>query len=41
MVGNYKKVVNEAGGIKTTEPKNVQRDMSKLMDMFKCTRPIY
>lgn len=34
MVGNYKKVVNEAGGIKTTEPKNVQRDMSKLMDWY-------
>lgn len=34
MVGDYKKVVNEAGGIKTTEPKNVQRDMSKLMDWY-------
>lgn len=34
MVGNYKKVVNEAGGIKTTDPKNVQRDMSKLMEWY-------
>ena len=34
MVGDYKKVVNEAGGIKTTEPKNVQRDMSKLMEWY-------
>lgn len=34
MVGDYKKVVNEAGGIKTTDPKNVQRDMSKLMEWY-------
>ena len=34
MVGDYKKVVNEAGGIKTTDPKNVQRDMSELMEWY-------
>lgn len=34
MVGDYKKVVNEAGGIKTTDPKNVQRDMTKLMEWY-------
>lgn len=34
MVGDYKKVVNEAGGIKTTDPKNVQKDMSKLMEWY-------
>lgn len=34
MVGDYKKVVNEAGGIKTTEPKYVKRDMSKLMEWY-------
>ncbi len=34
MVGDYKKVVNEAGGIKTTDPKNVQRDISKLMEWY-------
>ena len=34
MVGDYKKVVNEAGGIKTTNPENVQRDMLKLMEWY-------
>lgn len=34
MLGDYKKVVNEAGGIKTTDPKNVQREMSKLMEWY-------
>ena len=34
MVGDYKKVVNEAGGIRTTDPKNVQKDMSKLMEWY-------
>ena len=34
MVGDFKKVVNEAGGIKTTDPKNVQRDMTKLMEWY-------
>ena len=34
MVGDYKKIVNEAGGMKTTDPKNVQRDMSKLMEWY-------
>ena len=33
-VGDYKQVVNEAGNIKTTLPKNVQRDMTKLMDWY-------
>lgn len=34
MVGDYKEVVNEAGGIKTTDLKNAQRDMSKLMEWY-------
>ena len=34
MGGDYKKVVNEAGGIKTTNPENVQRDMLKLMEWY-------
>lgn len=33
-VGEYKKLPNEAGNIKTTEPKNVARDMSKLMEWY-------
>ena len=33
-VGEYKKLPNEAGGMKTTEPKYVQRDMIKLMELY-------
>ena len=33
-VGDYKQVVNEAGSTKTTSPKCVQRDMTKLMDWY-------
>ena len=33
-VGEYKKLPNEAGGMKTTEPKYVQRDMIKLMEWY-------
>ena len=31
VVGNYKKLANEVGGLKTTDPKNVERDMKKLL----------
>lgn len=34
-VGDYKKLANEVGGLKTTEPKNVERDMKKLLDWYK------
>lgn len=33
-VGNYKKLANEAGNMKTTLPKNVQKDMVKLMQWY-------
>lgn len=33
-VGEYKKLPNEAGGMKTTEPKYVPRDMRKLMEWY-------
>ena len=33
-VGDYIQVVNEAGSTKTTSPKYVQRDMTKLMDWY-------
>lgn len=33
-VGEYKKLVNEAGNMKTTLPKNVQKDMVKLMQWY-------
>lgn len=34
VVGNYKKLPNEVGGLKTTEPKNVERDMKKLLEWY-------
>ena len=33
-VGDYKKLANEAGSMKTTLPKNVQKDMVKLMQWY-------
>lgn len=33
-VGGYKKLANEAGSMKTTLPKNVQKDMIKLMQWY-------
>ena len=32
IVGDYKKLPNEVGSLKTTEPKNVERDMKKLLE---------
>ena len=34
IVGDYKKLPNEVGGLKTTEPKNVERDMKKLLEWY-------
>lgn len=34
VVGNYKKLANEVGGLKTTEPKNVESDMKKLLEWY-------
>ncbi len=33
-VGDYKKLANEVGGLKTTEPKNVESDMKKLLEWY-------
>ena len=33
-VGEYKKLPNEVGGMKTTEPKFVQREMTKLIEWY-------
>ena len=33
-VGDYKKLTNEVGGLNTTTPKNVERDMKKLLDWY-------
>ena len=34
VVGDYKKLANEVGGIKTTAPKNVETDMKKLLEWY-------
>lgn len=34
IVGDYKKLPNKVGGLKTTEPKNVERDMKKLLEWY-------
>ncbi len=34
VVGDYKKLANEVGGLKTTEPKNVERDMKELLEWY-------
>ena len=34
-VGEYKRLPNEAGNMKTTDPKNVGRDMIKLLEWYK------
>ena len=33
-VGDYKKLPNEVGGLKTTDPKNVEKDMKKLLEWY-------
>lgn len=39
-VGEYKKLPNEAGSMKTIEPKYVQRDMTKLMEWYNSLKEI-
>ena len=34
VVGNYKKLPNEVGELKTTEPKNVEKDMKNLLEWY-------
>ncbi len=34
-IGEYKKLPNEVGGLNTTIPKNVERDMKKLLDWYR------
>ena len=34
-IGEYKKLPNEVGGLNTTTPKNVERDIKKLLDWYK------
>ena len=39
-VGEYKKLPNEVGGLNTTEPKNVERDMKKLLEWYESLNEI-
>ncbi len=39
-IGEYKKLSNEVGGLKTTEPKNVEKDMKKLLEWYKSLNKI-
>ena len=39
-VGEYKRLPNEAGNMKTTDPKNVERDMIKLLEWYKALSDI-
>ena len=39
-VGDYKRLTNEVGGLKTTEPKNVERDMTKLLEWYETLKEI-
>lgn len=40
VVGDYKKLSNEVGGLKTTEPKNVERDMKKLLEWYESLKQV-
>ncbi len=39
-VGEYKKLPNEVGGLKTTEPKNVEKDIKKLLEWYESLKQI-
>lgn len=39
-VGDYKRLTNEVGGLKTTEPKNVERDMKKLLEWYESLKQV-
>ena len=39
-VGEYKKLPNEVGGLKTTDPKNVERDMKKLLEWYNSLKQV-
>ena len=40
VVGDYKKLANEVGGLKTTEPKSVNQDMKKLLEWYESLKEI-
>ena len=40
VVGDYKKLANEVGGLKTTEPKNVERDINRLLEWYELLKQV-
>ena len=40
VVGDYKKLANEVGGLKTTDPKNVEHDMIKLLEWYESLKQV-
>ena len=40
IVGDYKKISNEVGGLKTTEPKNVEKDIKKLLEWYEALQQV-
>lgn len=40
IIGDYKKLANEVGGLKTTNPKNVEKDMKKLLEWYESINKI-
>lgn len=40
VVGDYKKLPNEVGGLKTSDPKNVDRDMKKMLEWYESLKQI-
>ena len=39
-VGEYKKLTNEVGGLKTSSPKNVEKDMQKLFEWYNSLKEV-
>ena len=39
-IGDYKKLANEIGGVKTTDPKNVEKEMKKLLEWYESLNKI-
>ncbi len=39
-VGEYKKLPNEVDGLKTTEPKNVEKDMKKILEWYESLKQV-
>ena len=40
VVGDYKKLANEVGGLKTSDPKNVVRDIKKLLEWYESLKEV-